>query len=265
VSAAIVYQLLSRGDESFNHISDYSPFFEVDRTWESDKVASHYSTNHDALGWRVFNTHLRWEVMPKGAKARYIYMYRSPMDVCASFYHHLSNQSEADGGYVGSFEQFVIDWVENRVPFGTWSGHLRSWNVAREDKSYSESLLFVRYEDMVGDLSSCITRVASFLGLDADPAVVSLIMPRLTFGGMRARAQQYQPVSVKWKNNFQFIRKGVVGDSASLFNTVKRADGVNVADAGDTEAADLRGLVSEMITREFPVRSDAPLWIQECM
>ena len=36
---------------------------------------------------------------------------------------------------------------------------------------------------------------------------------------MKENKNKYQPISVKWKNNFEFIRKGVVGDSASIFSS----------------------------------------------
>lgn len=35
---------------------------------------------------------------------------------------------------------------------------------------------------------------------------------------MKANKAQYQPISVRWKNEFEFIRKGVVGDSERMFS-----------------------------------------------
>ena len=153
---AIVYQLLSKGNTNFRHISDYSPFYEVNDTWgENGDVAVKYSANHAELGYRVFNTHLRWERMPKGSSCKYIYVYRNAMDACISFYHHLSNQADEDGGYSGTFEEFVQDWTESKIPFGTWAGHLRSWTEGAEItgdgisghvEAQNPSILFVSYE-----------------------------------------------------------------------------------------------------------------------
>ena len=48
--------------------------------------------------------------------------------------------------------------------------------------------------------------------------VIVFACSQVTFEYMKNHKNQYQPISVKWKNNFEFIRKGVVGDSASLFS-----------------------------------------------
>ena len=40
---------------------------------------------------------------------------------------------------------------------------------------------------------------------------------RLCFDGMKRESSRYQPVSVTWTNNFQFLRKGCVGDSIGSF------------------------------------------------
>jgi hypothetical protein len=123
---AIVYQLLSGGNENFTHISQFSPFYEVDRTWMGNVISPQYQENHNNLGIRIFNTHLRWSIMPKGSAAKYIYVYRNGKDVCASFFHHLTNQADS-GPYEGTFDEFVKDWCDNKIIFGNWMKHLKSW------------------------------------------------------------------------------------------------------------------------------------------
>eukprot|EP00962_Isochrysis_galbana_P042005 scaffold15589_cov111-Isochrysis_galbana.AAC.2 len=122
----IVYELATRGRRPLDHISKYCPFFENDKSWVHTSggqsyVAPFHSGAHDEIGVRIFNTHLLWHMMPgtehgdRTARAaadrtgsdrrrgkvsqvqeqdcaRYIYLVRSPKDVCASFYHHLSHQ-----------------------------------------------------------------------------------------------------------------------------------------------------------------------------
>jgi hypothetical protein len=58
---------------------------------------------------------------------------------------------------------------------------------------------------------------------------------------MKSNKDKYQPISVKWKDNFEFIRKGEVGDSASVFSTEQEA------------------LFEEMLRREFP--DGLPHWL----
>jgi hypothetical protein len=91
----IVYQILTAGDESLSHISDFSPFYESNKTWENNDFIQLYQRNHQQLGWRVFNTHLRWNLIPKGPNSLSIYVYRNAKDVVFSFFQHLSNQADS--------------------------------------------------------------------------------------------------------------------------------------------------------------------------
>ena len=98
----IVYQLVTRG-APLAHISEYVPFFESDRTWADDDarggggggptVAEPYRSNFEAVGRRMFNTHCRWEMMPRGDGAKYVYLVRDGRDALVSFYHHLTHQA----------------------------------------------------------------------------------------------------------------------------------------------------------------------------
>ena len=68
---AIVYALLSNGNENFEHISNYSPFYEIDPHWEVEgergddsgdgegRFSSKFDPFHKEIGHHVFNTHLR--------------------------------------------------------------------------------------------------------------------------------------------------------------------------------------------------------------
>jgi len=56
-------------DIAYNHVS---PFFEIDAHWQSSPsndstkvLAESVRKNHDRLRRRVFNTHLRWDMLPK--------------------------------------------------------------------------------------------------------------------------------------------------------------------------------------------------------
>lgn len=61
---AIVYALLSNGNEDFQHISNYSPFYEIDPHWEVGedgiwRFATKFDPFHAEIEHHVFNTHLR--------------------------------------------------------------------------------------------------------------------------------------------------------------------------------------------------------------
>jgi hypothetical protein len=144
----IVHTLATNGDSPLPHVSDACPFFEVDRSWDgsSDALAESVQANHEQIGCRIFNTHLRWSMMPKGsADARYVYMTRRPVDACVSFFHHLSHQAEEDGGFRGTLPEFIDEWTGGRMFFGSWSAHLRSWLPAA---AADDRILVVSYEEL---------------------------------------------------------------------------------------------------------------------
>jgi hypothetical protein len=119
----IVHTLATDGQSPLAHVSDACPFFEVDRTWGADgSLAASVQANHAKLHRRVFNTHLRWSMMPKSHPgARYVYMTRRAADACVSFYHHLAHQAAEDGGFDGTLDEFIVEWSAGRAPFGSWS------------------------------------------------------------------------------------------------------------------------------------------------
>ena len=86
----ILHTLATDGQSPLAHVSDACPFFEIDRTWADEEAAvlsDAVRANHDKIGRRIFNTHLRWQMMPRDSSdARYVYMVRRPTDACVSFW-----------------------------------------------------------------------------------------------------------------------------------------------------------------------------------
>ena len=248
----MLYELCTAGKRPLDHISTYCPFFENDKSWRfgaavagaagaagatgagaSDdaagaRIAPLHADGHRAIGWRIFNTHLWWEMMPKAGDARYIYLVRGARDVCASFYHHLSHQSPADGGYEGSLDDFVEDWCAGKIAFGDWPAHLRSW-LDPEAKTLQEAardkrVLVMSYESMKKDTASTCRAVAAHCRIPITEDELAAILPRLDIKYMRENIDKFQPKSVEWldkKDGFSFVRKGEVGDSKRLFDEGK--------------------------------------------
>ncbi|KAL1495431.1 hypothetical protein AB1Y20_016799 [Prymnesium parvum] len=241
----IVHTLVTDAASPLAHISDACPFFEVDRTWsehESGELAPTVRENHRALGRRLFNTHLRWEMMPRqgeadaadataAAGAKYIYLTRDGRDACVSFFHHLSHQAVEDGGYRGGFDRFVVEWSAGALPFGSWAAHLKSWlgGAAADPR-----VLVVSYEGMKADLRREVLRVRTHLRLPLSERRVDELLPRFTFEWMRSHEEQFNPRSVRWVASeeeeaeghgeapraepFHFIRSGQTGEGKQRFN-----------------------------------------------
>ena len=232
---AMLYEIVTKGELALDHISNYSPFYESAATWDfrdgGASISPRFSSGHDAIGWRMFNTHLWWSLMPKaGDGARFVYVLRSPRDACASFWHHLSHQAVEDGGYEGSLDAFVRDWAEGRIAFGRWTDHINSWlrpdaetlaTAARDPR-----VLVLSYEDMKRDIRASTVAVAKHIGVNLTASQVDAIVPKLAFEHMKANNERFAPRSVRWRDRgdgFQFVREGRVGGSKALFNAEQMA------------------------------------------
>lgn len=159
----IVVSLLSRGKHPAQgeHISNFAPFYEIDSTW--DISTGHPINDGEVLGRRVFNTHLRWNQMPRkhNSQAKYIYVIRDGKDVVTSFFHHLSNQ---EGAFNGSFEEFFNEWLNGTLPYGKYIDHIKSWLLRAGIGK--DNVLIVYYDKLKSDLNFELVRINSFLGLD---------------------------------------------------------------------------------------------------
>lgn len=239
----IVFQLLAEPRAvQLSHISDFAPWFEIDSTWAECTSADTgpETDGHKRLARRVFNTHLPWPMMPTGgsADARYLYLVRDGRDVVTSFYHHLSNQSLADGGFDGDWQQFFGSFLAGTLPFGRWRDHLRSWLGPGPAVTVpDERVLVVRYEDMKRDLPVQVARIADHIRAPFAPGTARAdeLLRRMSFDYMKSNLALFDPRSVSWRTgtDFQFVRKGKIGDHAALFTDAhKRAFEDRVVTAG---------------------------------
>lgn len=226
-------QQQNQNNIEYNHVSDYAPFLEIDPHWEQDtnELIQSIQENHLKLGRRIFNTHLRYDMLPQqtnhienvqGNKVKYIYLLRSPLDVCVSFYYHLSHQIE--GCYEKSFDEFFHEWINGDLPFGSWMDHILSYvphlitDYDDLDINNSRDVLLITYEEMVTNLNDAIHKIVKYLELDdlIKSNDIENIIPSFTFSSMKKQLKQFQPKSVTWKNDFKFLRKGQVGDSKTI-------------------------------------------------
>lgn len=245
----ILHTLATNGESPLPHISDACPFFEVDRTWAagSDELTEAVQTNHKAINRRIFNTHLLWSMMPKShPDARYVYMVRQGVDTCASFYHHLSHQAEADGGFLGALPDFVGAWTGGEIAFGSWSAHLKAW--LGSDAATDPRVLIVPYEALRADPKTWVAKVNAHCRFGVSDARIDELLPRFSFEWMRANEAVFEPRSVRWVKRagdddaaagdgaaFHFIRAGRVGDGEKAFDSPAE-----------------RALLLSMVRRSFP-------------
>jgi hypothetical protein len=69
---------------------------------------------------------------------------------------------------------------------------------------------------MIVNLRETVDRIAKYLELDdvLQEKDIDELMPTFTFDSMKKDLTMFQPKSVTWKNDFKFLRRGVIGDSS---------------------------------------------------
>ena len=254
----IVARILTRpgvGDDKkqrqFTHVSQVSPFFEIDAHWDlhdgedtgtmtadtattggKSCLSKHVKNNHDSLlnGRRCFNTHLPYHMMPfvydpRGAgktrkmRPKIIHIQRDGRDCAVSFWHHLKSQSVVDGGFHGGeWDEFFDQWIDGEIVFGSWFDHQAGWEKAKGESLVSDNCLCLTYEACVLDLRGAVVRIAKHVDAALSEKEIADICEKCTFKSMRTELDKYQPVSVRWTDpNFAFIRKGEVGGYKGTF------------------------------------------------
>ena len=155
----IVWELANRGVEPpFVHemMMDYGPRIEqlgvqsAIRKQEEDGVARH------------FKTHLPFSFTPFNSSAKYIYVFRSPWDVCVSYFRQIKQMPQFYGFRDGSFNEFFNDFVDGWTDCGSYFDHLTGWLAAGH--KHPDNILIMRYEELKSDVRQSIRKLSSFLG-----------------------------------------------------------------------------------------------------
>jgi hypothetical protein len=173
----IVHGLRTGGDMSFGEISEVVPWLEsaldmgidVDRPQRAEP--------------RAFKTHLTWDEIPKGG--RYIYVARDPRDALVSFYHFFEGWMFEPGSI--SLDVFAREMFVQGTKSGRYWDHVRGYWPLRHEPH----VLMLCFEDMQHDLAATVQRVATFLGLPADPAHLAVATEQASFAFMKAHERKF--------------------------------------------------------------------------
>ncbi|UYV67143.1 hypothetical protein LAZ67_4004069, partial [Cordylochernes scorpioides] len=230
---AIVLLILNKG-KPFKNIGEFfkrSPFLEM---CGAEAVAMMPRPG-------VLKLHLTYEQTPQNSKAKYIYVVRNPKDTCVSFYHHTKGWGLY--GFTGSFSDFFDIFYKGENDFGEYFEHVMSWYKHRDDPN----VLFILYEDLKKDTKGMVMKIAKFLGpeweklLIDEPQVLEDVLKYSSINEMKqmVKAQDLVAASQSEENvpqglrhiasqmanvgagslmkDFEFVRKGVVGDWKNHF------------------------------------------------
>jgi hypothetical protein len=201
----IVYQLLTDGALNFTHISKVAPFFE--------RSLRAKDSLDDLASPRIFKTHLQCRRV-MSYPARYIYVVRDGRDVLVSYFYFYST-------YINprvQFDEFFENFLTGSLQYGSWFKNVAEWNSHRGN----ENLLFLRYEEIIGDMDEAISVVSKFLGTLHSPDRLQIIRQQCAFSFMQSLEEKFAPQvssgEIPGEHQGKFIRKGRVGDWKAHFN-----------------------------------------------
>ncbi|WP_432770577.1 MAG: sulfotransferase domain-containing protein [Sphingopyxis sp.] len=140
-----------------------------------------------------------------------IYLVRDPLDVAISYAYHQGHQDFARVVEQMNNPAHVMAGGKGRQlrqrTLG-WSGHYRSWHAQQDIP-----VLTVRYEDMIADTARELGRMAEFLTIDADAAVIAAAVEASRFDRLRA-AEERDGFSERPEKAARFFRSGRAGEGA---------------------------------------------------
>ncbi|KAI4871718.1 hypothetical protein NFI96_028223, partial [Prochilodus magdalenae] len=170
-------------------------------------------------GPRVVTTHLPYQVLAtalQGSKAKVIYVARNPKDVAVSYYHFHKIAKFLPNP--GTFSDFLNDFVEGRVHYGSWFDHVNGWTSNAEN---IHNFLYITYEEMWQDLRGSLERVSRFLQCPLLEDELTRAAWSCSFNSMKENSMvNYTliPEVIMDHSKGKFMRKGIIGDWVNIFS-----------------------------------------------
>lgn len=194
----IVHTLRTRGDMDFDDISRVVPWIEMSPALGIDLDARQRAEP------RAFKSHLGWDQVPKGG--RYINVVRDPADALVSMYKFNEGWFWQPG--MTDLEEFALTGPLKQRGYYK---HLLSWWPRRDDPD----VLFLCYERMLEDSRSTIRRVAAFIGVELDDALLDLTEEHASLPYMLAHKDRFDDYLMR-KLAFDRMNLPLDGDGAKV-------------------------------------------------
>ncbi len=229
----LLHQLKSGGDDDFDDIKHVV----VDITPGHWDPAQQPFAAPQAYSPRTYKTHGSYRLCPKGA--RYLYVSRDPVDIFWSLYqfiHDLLGIAEPV-----AMDAFYRDFFVRRFDTGhdignVWD-HILDWHRLVGQ----ENMLWLHYEDLVGNREHYLPLIARHMGIDIDGAALRRVIANSSMEHMRTISRQLNPSPDNYvgrivaefgdltagyakKMAFGKLRKGVAGDGAGSVPAEIRAE-----------------------------------------
>jgi hypothetical protein len=165
---------------------------------------------------RVFTSHLPYQLMPglDNHSARFVNVARNPKDTAVSYYYH----DRSKMGYDGSWAEHLQMFMEGKLMFGDFYPHVLDWWQASKT---ADNIFFTTYEAMKADLGQVVTKLAAFLGVAAEPELITKVVAGSSFKEMSTNPQTNFHWMPRKEGEESHLRKGVVGDWRNHFTAAQ--------------------------------------------
>ena len=203
----IVLTLLDPDSAELANVSARSPW--PDRRFgQTDAQVAEMLEARDPQKPLCLKTHLPLDALPYHPQVRYVVVGRDPRDVFMSLYNHYSNYNDVmyarlnDSGRVGEpmprcpddprqlWQSWItrgwFEWEHDGWPFWSNLGHTRSYWEHRD----LPNMLLVHYGELWADPHTHIARIARFIGLDAEAALIDRVVQRTRFDEVKRNADK---------------------------------------------------------------------------
>jgi hypothetical protein len=213
----LAHQLLFHGRGEYEHIHCVVAWPDTDmmgpmrnyaiplrdpRVWQASPEAK-----------RVIKTHFRWEDVPYSPAAKYILVIRDPKDVFVSSYHFFVKSGPLSFTNL-SVAAFLDIFLSDQFFMGGSWGITTAAYWAQRDKP---NVLVCSFKEMRRDLAGTVTRVASFLGVDASPEDLRLVTEKSSFAYMKTIDDKFSTGKfLQFGKPAAMMRKGTEGGASEL-------------------------------------------------
>ena len=182
----LVYEVVNRGqgdlsDKGHRHLYAVSPWI--------DGVNSVPLEDAPLVGknpTRIIKTHLPTRLCPYSESAKYIYVVRHPVSCFAS----IVDYNRTLLGPLMPEVTKMADWYcSDRMYWLPWPVHVAGWWQWAQTR---KNVLFVRFEDMIGDLAAIVDQVERFVGSQLTIKEKQRITEKCSFQYMRDNEELFE-------------------------------------------------------------------------
>lgn len=141
--------------------------------------------------------------LPDGVKV--VAVSRNPMDACVSSYYHAFNPYKS--GW--PFDAWAGAWLSGSTVHGSWFDWVKLWYL--EVQKHPQKSHFIQFEQLKTHAREEIVKLAVFLGVEYDDALIDRVLEHSSFDSMKKQAD------AKGGDYMGHLRKGEVGDWKNHF------------------------------------------------